>query len=392
MTQPDVASLPAAADLPSVMAESLFPAIIESSNDAILSKTLDGVITSWNPAATRIFGYSAEEMLGQSVLCLFPAERLGEETLILQKIARGERVDSFETVRLHKSGRPISVSVTVSPVRNAAGRIVGASKIARDITAEIDNYRQLDQFRSLVTSSFDAILTKDMKGIVRSWNPACERIFGYTAAEMVGQPIQTLIPPERLYEEQAILARIQAGERIKPLETERLRKGGERIHVSITLSPLHDAKGRIIGASKIVRDITERHRSEQRMRLMDSVFSHTTEAIVVTDERGTIIEINDAFSAITGYERHEVIGRDPSLFRSGRQGPEVYRAMLSTLLDTGHCQGEVWSRKKTGEAYAVMLTVSAVPNPGGGALRYVALFSDHLAARAAGKAGTPCQL
>ena len=376
MTQPDVASLPAAADLPSVMAESLFPAIIESSNDAILSKTLDGVITSWNPAATRIFGYSAEEMLGQSVLCLFPAERLGEETLILQKIARGERVDSFETVRLHKSGRPISVSVTVSPVRNAAGRIVGASKIARDITAEIDNYRQLDQFRSLVTSSFDAILTKDMKGIVRSWNPACERIFGYTAAEMVGQPIQTLIPPERLYEEQAILARIQAGERIKPLETERLRKGGERIHVSITLSPLHDAKGRIIGASKIVRDITERHRSEQRMRLMDSVFSHTTEAIVVTDERGTIIEINDAFSAITGYERHEVIGRDPSLFRSGRQGPEVYRAMLSTLLDTGHCQGEAWSRKKTGEAYAVMLTVSAVPNPGGGALRYVALFSD----------------
>lgn len=226
MTQPDVASLPAAADLPSVMAESLFPAIIESSNNAILSKTLDGVITSWNPAATRIFGYSAEEMLGQSVLCLFPAERLGEETLILQKIARGERVDSFETVRLHKSGRPISVSVTVSPVRNAAGRIVGASKIARDITAEIDNYRQLDQFRSLVTSSFDAILTKDMKGIVRSWNPACERIFGYTAAEMVGQPIQTLIPPERLYEEQAILARIQAGERIKPLETERLRKGG----------------------------------------------------------------------------------------------------------------------------------------------------------------------
>lgn len=239
MTQPDVASLPAAADLPSVMAESLFPAIIESSNDAILSKTLDGVITSWNPAATRIFGYSAEEMLGQSVLCLFPAERLGEETLILQKIARGERVDSFETVRLHKSGRPISVSVTVSPVRNAAGRIVGASKIARDITAEIDNYRQLDQFRSLVTSSFDAILTKDMKGIVRSWNPACERIFGYTAAEMVGQPIQTLIPPERLYEEQAILARIQAGERIKPLETERLRKGGgthPRVHHPLALA------------------------------------------------------------------------------------------------------------------------------------------------------------
>ena len=362
--------------MPAVVNQSIFSAIIESSDDAILSKTLDGVITSWNPAATRIFGYTAEEMVGSSVLRLFPADRLGEEVLILARIANGERVDHFETVRLHKSGRPITVSATISPVRDEYDRIVGASKILRDISDTIDNPRDLEQFRSLVISSFDAILTKDLNGVIRSWNPACERIFGYSAVEMVGQSILTLIPPERLLEEPRIIERIKAGEFIEPFETQRLRKDGERINVSITLSPLHDRHGRIVGASKIIRDVTERHRAEERMRLMDSVFSHSSEAILVTDVHGTIIEVNEAFTQITGYTRQDVIGRDPSLFRSGRQGPDVYRAMLSSLHSTGHCQGEVWSRRKTGEAYAVMLTVSAVPNPRGGEPRYVAQFSD----------------
>ena len=129
--------------MPAVVNQSIFSAIIESSDDAILSKTLDGVITSWNPAATRIFGYTAEEMVGSSVLRLFPADRLGDEVLILARIANGERVDHFETVRLHKSGRPITVSATISPVRDEYDRIVGASKILRDISDTIDNLLDL---------------------------------------------------------------------------------------------------------------------------------------------------------------------------------------------------------------------------------------------------------
>jgi PAS domain S-box-containing protein len=109
-------------------------AIVESSDDAIIGKTLDGVVTSWNEGAHRLFGYSATEMLGQPISRLVPADRLGEEPAILAKLARGSRVDHFDTVRVHKSGKEIHVSVTISPVRDSAGNLVGASKIVRDIT------------------------------------------------------------------------------------------------------------------------------------------------------------------------------------------------------------------------------------------------------------------
>lgn len=356
--------------------KSIFSAIIDSSDDAIVSKTLDGIVTSWNRAATRIFGYAESEMLGTSILRLFPPEAVPEEDLIMTLIKRGDRVEHFETTRIHKDGHVVPVAVTISPVRDADGRIVGASKIARDISERVDSFRSLDQFRSLVRSSFDAIYTKNLDGIVQSWNPACETIFGYTEAEIAGRSMQDLIPANRRHEEPQILGRIAAGEYIEPFETERTHKCGRVVEVSVTFSPLHDTDGTVCGVSCIARDVTERRRAEQRMRLMDSVFSHTSEAILVTDAHGVIIEINEAFTSVTGYTRDEVVGRDPSLFRSGRQGPEVYRAMLASLKSTGHCQGEVWSRRKTGEAYAVMLTVSAVPNPVDGCQRYVALFSD----------------
>ena len=116
------------------MARSRMAAIIESSNDAVISKNLDGVLTSWNAGAERIFGYSAREILGISVLRLVPPERQAEEEQILSQIRRGIRLEHFETVRVTKEGRMIDVSVTVSPIKDATGKVVGASKIARDIT------------------------------------------------------------------------------------------------------------------------------------------------------------------------------------------------------------------------------------------------------------------
>src|SRR3984893_10348701 len=115
-------------------ARAYLAAIVESSDDAIVSKTLDGIVTSWNRGAEAIFGYSAEEMIGRPIALLFPPDRLGEEDLILGRIRRGDRVDHFETVRRRKDGRDIDVSLTISPVRDGAGRIVGVSKIARDIS------------------------------------------------------------------------------------------------------------------------------------------------------------------------------------------------------------------------------------------------------------------
>jgi PAS domain S-box-containing protein len=228
-------------------------AIIDSSDDGIVSKDLNGVVQSWNDAAEQIFGYTADEIVGRSIRTIIPADRQHEEDEILARIRRGERIEHFRTVRQRKDGRLIPVSVTISPVHDADGRVVAASKIVRDLSAvsELEGY-----FQAIIESSDDGIVSKDLNGIVRSWNPAAERIFGYTAAEMVGRPIEVIFPADRKDEEPKILERLRRGERVDHFETVRLRKDGTPIDVSVTISPVRSPTGEIIGASKVARDIT----------------------------------------------------------------------------------------------------------------------------------------
>jgi PAS domain S-box-containing protein len=234
-------------------AQALLSAIIASSDDAIISKDLNGVVRSWNQSAERIFGYTATEIVGKSITTLFPTDRLDEEPKILERLKRGERVDHFETIRLRKDGTPIAVSVTISPIHDANGRVVGASKVARDIT---QNSELLGRFKAIITSSDDAIISKDLHGIVQSWNHSAERMFGYTAEEIVGKSITLLFPPDRLDEEPKILDQIRRGQRVDHFETVRVCKDGRPLDVSVTISPVKDSTGRVIGVSKVARDIT----------------------------------------------------------------------------------------------------------------------------------------
>jgi hypothetical protein len=134
-------------------AQARLAAIIESSDDAIVSKSLDGIVRTWNHGAERIFGYSAAEMIGRSIQVIVPSDRAEEEPQILQRLRRGERMDHFETVRVRKDGQHIEVSVTISPIRSSDGQIIGASKIARDITAQRDFQRQLQQAKELAEAA-----------------------------------------------------------------------------------------------------------------------------------------------------------------------------------------------------------------------------------------------
>src|SRR5262249_31069564 len=145
-------------------------AIIESSDDSILSTDLDGIIQSCNAASERIFGYTAAELVGQPIRILIPRDRQAEEDDILARIGLGERVDHFETVRLSKDGRPVDVSLTVSPLRDADGHIVGASKIARVITELKRRRAALEYLAAIVESSEDAILSKNIDGTIQSCN------------------------------------------------------------------------------------------------------------------------------------------------------------------------------------------------------------------------------
>jgi PAS domain S-box-containing protein len=162
-------------------------AIVSSSDDAIISKDLNGTITSWNAGAERMFGYSAEETIGRSIRLIIPSDRHKEEDEVLRKIRAGEGVEHYETVRRAKDGRPVDISLTVSPIKGTDGAVIGASKIARDVTRTKLLERDVRHFAAIVASSEDAIISKTLDGTVVTWNAAAEKLFGYTASEIVGR-------------------------------------------------------------------------------------------------------------------------------------------------------------------------------------------------------------
>jgi PAS domain S-box-containing protein len=250
-------------------AAAVLAAIVDSSEDPIFSQTLEGIITSWNRGAEQVFGYSPSEAIGQHIRLIIPPELHAEENNVLAHLQRGEKIDHYETVRQAKDGRRLNIWLTVSPIKDAHGRIVGASKVARDITARKQTDETRERLAAIIESSDDAIVGKTLDGIVTSWNRGAHEMFGYSAAEAVGQHITLIIPPELHAEEDRVLARLRRGEKIDHFETMRQTKDGRRLNVSLTVSPIRDSHGRIIGASKVARDITARKRAdEEREKLM----------------------------------------------------------------------------------------------------------------------------
>lgn len=248
--------------------------IIESSDDAIVSTNLEGIITSWNNSAERIFGYRAEDIIGQSVFKLIPTDRHHEEPEILEELKESKRVDHFETQRVRKDGSLVDVSLTISPIFDSTGKIMGLSKIARDITQQRNAEVMGERLSAIIASSDDAIISKDLNSIITSWNDGAVRIFGFTAAEMIGQSILKIIPHDRLEEEPKILSQLKKGLRVDHFETIRRRKDGSYIHVSLTISPIKDKRGNVIGLSKIARDISERKEMEKKKDEFIGFVSH----------------------------------------------------------------------------------------------------------------------
>jgi two-component system cell cycle sensor histidine kinase/response regulator CckA len=292
-------------------------AVVESSDDGIIAQSLDGTIFAWNSGAANLFGYSAFEAVGKPIRMLLPPERANEESDILERIRNGVRVKHFETVRVRRDGTRVPVSVTISPVRDKSGAITGASQIARDITDRVCAAEVRERLAAVVESSDDAIIGKTLDGTITAWNPGAENLFGYSASEAVGKPIQMLLPPERANEEYEILARIRRGEHLKHFETVRVQKDGKRIDVSVTISPIRDSSGVIVGASKIVRDISERKCAEEELRKSEERFSKAFRqsplAIVISTEAdGQYLDVNESFLKLVGYEREDVIGHTTS--------------------------------------------------------------------------------
>jgi PAS domain S-box-containing protein len=236
-------------------------AMVESSGDAIVGHTLDRRIVYWNRGAERIYGYTPDEVIGRSSSILMPP---GQNELpgVIERVRRGEQVEHYETRRLRKDGTVIDVSVAVSPISTRDGEVVGVSVVGRDISERKQAEEALLRLAAIVDSSDDAIIGKTLDTTIVSWNRSAERIYGYTAAEVIGRPISVLLPPGSEDEVPAIMERLRRGEKVEHFETKRQRKDGTIIDVSVTVSLIKTRGGEIIGASAVARDISERKQAE----------------------------------------------------------------------------------------------------------------------------------
>jgi len=250
-------------------------AIVESSDDAIISKDLHGKVQSFNPAAERMFGYAASEIIGKSITLLIPPDRLDEEKEILRRLRLGERIDHFETVRMRKDGELLDISLTVSPVRSASGEIIGASKTARDITERKRAVNALAQqeewFRVTLNSIGDAVIAADRAARVTFLNHEAERLTGWTSAEAQGHRLDEVF---RIVHEDTRRPTTNPAESVLRLgraatlsnHTALLARDGAEWPIADSAAPIVDNQGNVIGVVLVFREISEAKRTEERNR------------------------------------------------------------------------------------------------------------------------------
>ncbi len=245
-----------------VLAHALFQTLFERSADGVMLTRTDGSILRANPAACAMLGRSEDEIrrAGRQQLVVSDA-RLADH--LRQRESTGIAHGELLYRRLDGSTFPVEFTSVVLPMRGTERHTV---TLFRDLTGRKATEELQGRLAAIVASSDDAIVSKDLEGRVLSWNSGAERLFGYVAAEMIGRSMTVLLPPDRIDEEAEILRRVRAGERVEPFETVRLRKDGREVYVSVTASPVRDGEGRVIGVSKIGRDVTQRKLTEQALR------------------------------------------------------------------------------------------------------------------------------
>jgi len=299
-------------------------AIFESALDALITMDAEGRVQEWNPAAEQMFGYSQSQAAGRTIAeLIIPPPLRDRHRKGLQRYLEtnqpsvlGRRIQ-MPALKADGTEFPVEFSIAVT---RRSGMPPFFTAYVRDVSDRLRSERDTAHLAAIVKSSDDAIVSKDLSGIVMTWNQAAERLFGYSAGEMVGQPVIKLIPPDRRDEERRILEKVSRGEIVETYETIRRRKDGTDVHVSLTVSPLFDGQGNVIGASKIARDITERVQQEsvltqsrerlrQALQYQEAIFSNIGEGLYTVNRQGLVVSMNRAAEQLFGWTKDELVGR-----------------------------------------------------------------------------------
>lgn len=330
-----------------------------------------------------------------SRVAIDPRTKIGDIALhrrprISNKLLNDPQISNLKWIQDHglkaMAGHPLMVDGKVVGVMAFFSRHHLPQSIADSLTAVADvialglerkqSERRLQTRARIIDEIHDAIITTTPDGLVSTWNRGAQRLFGYTPQEARGKPLSFFLPfhEHDFFLEQALpRVRKTANHQV---EIDVQTKTGQIRHADFSLSLLNQDSSATGGMICYARDITERHRSLEKIRLSSKFLEETSEAVVITDADANIIEVNSAFEKLTGYSRSEAIGRNPRILKSGHHDAEFYRRMWHQLATTGHWEGEIWSRRKNNEVYPKWLTISAVADHRGRTTHYVGISSD----------------
>jgi PAS domain S-box-containing protein len=303
----------------------LLTVTLSSIGDGVIATDAQGAVTFLNPEAQRLTGWSAADALGRPLPEVFhiinertrqPAENL------VEKVFRTGSVVALanHTVLIARNRLEIPIDDSAAPIRQADGSLAGVVLVFRDVTEQRKAQQARAQMAAVAEFCGDAVFTKNLDGIIQSWNASAERIFGYRADEIIGRPVTVLFPPDRLDEEIHILGQLRQGKACVRLETIRVAKGGRQLNVSVSVSPIKDAEDHVIGVSKIIHDTTDlvaaRQALERQKEILSTTLSSIGDAVIVTDTEGRVTFLNAEAQRLTGWHEAEAAGKPLSqIFR-----------------------------------------------------------------------------
>jgi len=354
--------------------ERLFSAAVESSNDAIITMSLDGTITGWNSAAERLFGHTAAEAVGKNITLLVPDDRLPEIQDALRRIGWGESIEHNETIRLRKDGSRIEVSLSISPIKSHSGATIGISMVARDIT-DANKTRQVlrqqtEELRRIFETSQDLILVMDSRGFLVQISPSCEAILGYRPEEMIGRSGADFVHPDHLENSRQEMRAARRGQRPNIADARCIHKDGRAVWLS-WLGAWSDPVKRYFFVG---RDMTESRRVQETLReseqLARGIIDTALDAFVQIDGKGVIRDWNTQAENFLGWRRDEALGKNAFelMGRPDGQGP-LKKALQSFLLSSNHVvrqpRRELLVRRRDGTEISAELSIAALKTRGG---------------------------